>query len=394
MLIALLALVSFSVFIQVITVEYLDFQDNNSNIAIPLPLSSPSLIAGFETGAGVTVEKGEIRHGNENVIKIETEHGNQKSTVLEDERLRDLEEILQAARVDITEEERAKIPPKTDVIEMYGSSPVILGLERCEEFRKNVKPEDAFVGPAGMFNTGTNLLTSLLRQNCHIPEKVEMYGKASIGMRGQAPWGKHSPATWRHHHVAMDQSTVNQTNFLPATIVKDPYTWMNSMCRHSYSANWKHNDEHCPNLVPLTELDREGAGGKPSVPVNVRYSDDNITHHESLAGLWNDWYSQWIDATYPRLVIRFEDLLFHAEAVVGQVCVCGGGVMREDFKYIEKSAKEGKVHKGSNGLVKSLVSYGNKTRRVTPYTDSDLEYARKTLNRDAMNMFRYGDPKS
>jgi len=376
-LIALLALFSFSVLVQVFTVEYLDLQERSRRWVIPL---TPP-----RTGLEDIPEK-QIPQDNESI-------DNFKSLLLEDVKLRDLEDILLAAKVDVTEDERIKIPPKADVVEMYGSSPVILGLERCEEFRRNVKPEDAYVGPAGMFNTGTNLLTNLLRQNCHIPEKMEVHGKESIGMRGQVPWGKHSPATWRLHHVASDQVTVNQTNFLPATVIKDPYTWMNSMCRHSYSANWNHDEKHCPNLIPITALDLKYAKGKPTIPVNVHYSDTNVTEHESLAGLWNDWYSQWIDAAFPRLVIRFEDLLFHAEEVVGKVCTCGGGVIHtEYFKYIEESAKTGKAHKGSNGLVKSFVSYGNKTRRTTVYTNGDMDYAKKTLRRDLMDMFHYTNP--
>jgi len=111
--------------------------------------------------------------------------------------------------------------------------------------------------------------------------------------------------------------------------------------------------------VPLTAADRQYAKGADSVPVNVHYSEENITHHTSLVGLWNDWYGQWMDVPFPRLIVRFEDLLFHAEAVVGQVCTCGGGVMHTgaNFRYIEKSAKKGKAHEGSNGLIKSLVSY-------------------------------------
>jgi len=161
------------------------------------------------------------------------------------------------------------------------------------------------------------------------------------------------------------------------------------MCRHTYAANWLHNEEHCPNLVPLTKNELHHAKGAPTVPVNVRYSDKNVTHHKSLADLWNDWYSDWLDAEFPRLVVRYEDLLFHAEAVVGQICTCGGGVLHGKFTYIEDSAKLGSVHKGSNGLVKALISYGNTTRRTDVFRAPDLRYASKTLRKDILHTFRY-----
>jgi len=56
-----------------------------------------------------------------------------------------------------------------------------------EEFRKNVPVEDASIGSAGIFNSGTNTLAMYMNANCLMPEnKKEKYG----GMRWQVPWGK------------------------------------------------------------------------------------------------------------------------------------------------------------------------------------------------------------
>ena len=46
------------------------------------------------------------------------------------------------------------------------------------------------IGSAGMFSTGTNLVTQLLKQNCYIPERYEKYGgtnatKEQLGVRWQ-----------------------------------------------------------------------------------------------------------------------------------------------------------------------------------------------------------------
>lgn len=49
---------------------------------------------------------------------------------------------------------------------------------------------ERMLGAAGMFSTGTNLLTQLLKRNCYIPERAERYGldtasKEQLGMRWQ-----------------------------------------------------------------------------------------------------------------------------------------------------------------------------------------------------------------
>ena len=70
--------------------------------------------------------------------------------------LRPLEEILAAANVQVDDELKQSLPPLEDIIDMYGSEPIILGTERCETFRSTVEKGEAFVGPAGMFNTVSN----------------------------------------------------------------------------------------------------------------------------------------------------------------------------------------------------------------------------------------------
>jgi hypothetical protein len=74
---------------------------------------------------------------------------------------------------------------------VVGDHPILLGLDKCNEFRDKVPPLERMLGSSGMFNTGTNLVTHLLKQNCEIPERREQYGphqsKESYGMRWQVP---------------------------------------------------------------------------------------------------------------------------------------------------------------------------------------------------------------
>lgn len=97
--------------------------------------------------------------------------------------------ILRAAGVEIDEELASILPTWEDIVSMYGDKPIISGLETCEAYRENVRPEDRMTGPAGMFNTGTNLLYELMKVNCDIKEarlKPRREPKHN-GMRWQAP---------------------------------------------------------------------------------------------------------------------------------------------------------------------------------------------------------------
>ena len=113
-----------------------------------------------------------------------------------------IEEIFNSAKITtINQEEASQLPTGGDITSMYGERPVIRGLETCEHYRKMVKPEDRTIGPAGLFNTGTNLIWKLMTRNCNIDGKILW----------QAPWGKHSPASNRLKRVASSGKGINQT---------------------------------------------------------------------------------------------------------------------------------------------------------------------------------------
>lgn len=76
----------------------------------------------------------------------------------------------------------SKLPTLEQVSELYGPSPVILGLDRCPHFRDSVPAIRRMLGAAGMFSTGTNLVTHLLKRNCYIPERLQAFGSPHDGL--------------------------------------------------------------------------------------------------------------------------------------------------------------------------------------------------------------------
>lgn len=143
----------------------------------------------------------------------------------------------------------------------------------------------------------------------------------------QVPWGKHYPASHRGQHETKTDKVVPYTNSLPLVAIREPYMWMQSMCRHHYEAWWPHSARHCPNLIAtraelmqLPLLRQKYGYAKDDdekeylVPMSIKYADTDYVHL-SLAHHWSEWYRLYIDADYPRIMVRFEDLLFYGEEI-------------------------------------------------------------------------------
>jgi len=295
------------------------------------------------------------------------------------------------------------LPTGKDATDLYGDQVRIVGLEKCAAYREKVKPDLRVMGPAGLFNTATNLLKSMLKLNCVNRDRMRSgVIRYREGVAIQAPWGKHNPVSWRGQHEAHagGMSIARHGDFLPVLMVKDPVTWMSSMCRHPYEARWMHHKEHCPNLVP--NVHDKGKHPDGVMHMKVKFATFHIgdepqsknktfINYDSLVDFWNKWYTQWTtEPDFPFLVVRFEDLLFRAEETVSAVCDCAGFEMRPKFRYVEDSAKgQGGPHKGSAGLASSLARYANGTLREETLTGPDQKFAKEHLDGRLMEMFGY-----
>jgi hypothetical protein len=253
-----------------------------------------------------------------------------------------------------------------------------------------------------MFNTGTNLLERLLFYNCANPfREVSANRQDKAGILWQVAWGKHSPASFRLIHKNSWSKGLNEMHALPIVVTKDPYSWMESLCRHPYSAQWKHSQQHCPNLIPnevdismgyIESKEEEDYLIKEGIPLTIYYASRRKVTHKNLVDAWNTWYGDYIEAKYPRLIVRFEDLLFHTEMVITQACRCFGGeiINGSYFTYHVDSAKPDiGAHRGGYGLREALLKYSDVSKRVKSLTKDDLVFAKKVLNKTMMDLFQY-----
>lgn len=328
------------------------------------------------------------------------------------------EELTQYGYYKAVNMSKYSIPSTADVEELYGNKIIIEGLGQCSAYRKNVISKKRYIASAGLFNTGTNLLFKLLQRNCYIPERYNtssfssqnitddlfdcetekcnkrksQFNKA-IGMRDTVPWWKHGKVEWR------DSSSSDHLNALPVVMIKDPVHWMSSMCRNPYTANF-YRDSQCPVL--------DTTGNPLSRKYNLRlvnvstpkYKGKRYSYmYDSLVDMWNTYYHEWMNVSFPNLIVRYEDLLFHPEEVITQVCTCSGGVMRDDFRALMTPAKKhGKGVMGKrNGIGRTdsniaAIMYGTKEIRKSVLNRKDKQYTRDHLEQSIMHHFQYPQP--
>jgi hypothetical protein len=353
--------------------------------------------------------------------------------------------ILLKSGVNVTDELLERMPKIEDFTSMYGSSPKIVGLETCETFRNTVSPLDAIVGPAGVFNSGTNLVSTLLKKHCVIQERADAYDKSNFknrkndlvlgvktGMFDEMPWDKHGPVSWREDEGYKPDQNGFEMNLVlpqlknkdtfPIVMVKDPFSWMESMCRNPYTALWLPSHSSCLNLYPDYDMydgdpDRNMFKRSSSLQNGMRFTAPQKKtrkktiglviefkngdrwrrdlEYENLIDWWNTFYDDYLKADFPRLIVRYEDLLLHSNEIIPQICECVGGqlVNNEEGVYVRvESAKDERIHGKTSNLVDALLRYGSAKMRTEKFSKGDLVYSGTAIRKDMMKVFQYTFP--
>ena len=297
---------------------------------------------------------------------------------------RPIVDLLRQANVTVDLPILQRLPHWSDVTELYGDKLVVVGAETCPTFRQDIPPHLRFVGPAGQMNVGTNALHSYLKLNLQVVPNLR-----HKGMLVEVPWNKHAWAGLRHrlNHAL----PLNHTNVLPVVLIRDPYQWMQSMCDSPYTMEWNRTD-HCPNL-------REAV----SITWNVKQYDPHPQYHSrtwsSLANEWSEWYREYYDADFPRLMIRFEDLVFRTPQVLDVIRACVEAEWKEkQVVFVTQPVKTTQYFerfKAQSGMVSAMIRYGQDhegRRRLQHMDEDDRRLAKEQLDEELMRVFGYKHP--
>jgi hypothetical protein len=173
----------------------------------------------------------------------------------------DMLEILHASNfTPITSNVCFKLPHKEQLEELYGTGPVVYGMETCQAYREavaeargrekgsNNKTANHHIAPmvrvAGLFKTGTNALAKSFHRNLKHDHDVWDAGvRAKVDVEGDwldvynVPWDKHVPVKFRWNNTVPSDQGIDMNLVLPVVLVRDPYWWMKSMVRHNGQCN-------------------------------------------------------------------------------------------------------------------------------------------------------------
>ena len=205
--------------------------------------------------------------------------------------------------------------------------------------------------------------------------------------------GKHTDLVFRDKHSTEHAQSINKDDLLPVVTIRNVWTWMQSMCHNPYTARWPHANQ-CPNLrLPPTRDNSLDDTEWNNVTVTYGAGKES---YQSLLHLWNDWYAAYLQtSSFPRLVIRIEDLVFHTQATIDQVCQCVGGHLRTDqpFRYVQDSAKKDSPgHDTRTGYAEAWIKYSRPFQVEAGFTHDDYLTTLQGVSQTLMDTFRYQHP--
>jgi hypothetical protein len=193
------------------------------------------------------------------------------------------------------------------------------------------------------------------------------------------------PSKYKHSNLHPEgRPQENLTQVLPIVVVRCPFFWMQAMCKAPYDAHWiKLANHRCPNLW------NEAEDAPYRVYALTQQSNyTKLDQYDSMVQFWNSWNNDYyLHADYPRLVVRFEDVMYRLQDVVSAVRSCiGMESSNASFVYHTSSSKK---HGDPAGVLDSLQKYASHTRRYIGLNEADRKYANDALDSNLMKLFRY-----
>lgn len=187
------------------------------------------------------------------------------------------------------------------------------------------------------------------------------------------------------------------------------------MCKARYCTNWTELSEQTmtqrnkglclgePSPGGCPKFTRDADTGLPrSHPVDFHLSEvpqRKWLHFESLVDLWHDYYSSYWNTDAPRLMVRFEDTIFHLAQVMESIRQCVNGTYTNPNQTVAPIQESAKAHGarekggGKAGFLKILYRVASPSARIQDLEDLELEYTADFMKRwELFQKFGYAPP--
>jgi len=251
------------------------------------------------------------------------------------------------------------LPKESHLRSLYGIKPVILSSRTVQGQRflsENSIGNQPKVKPIGLPGTGSGLLSKLLENNC-LNIKKEVY----------------------------------------IVIIQDPIQWMYSICQLRFRKGFtkiKFNQapDRCPNIL----VNSYDVGFYPHGTVDVQFFNNGteVETFNSLIDLWNNYYKKWLQNDIGRIIIRFEDLLYHPKLIVKEVCSYLDGSTSNSFTHlftnVDSLLTNENLDISDKNILSALMRFGNQNERNQVIQDEkELQYVQKVVDKNLLTTFKY-----
>lgn len=119
--------------------------------------------------------------------------------------------------------------------------------------------------------------------------------------------------------------------------------------------------------------------------MTAKFDDEYQRDYTSLVEMWSKWNKEYFDAEFPRLFVRFEDIIFNPEEVMSAVATCAGLSVTPSYRAMLEPSKD---HGSSSSLVSAMIRYSN-VESFDLMLAQDIEYAQEELDDELMRQFHY-----
>lgn len=243
----------------------------------------------------------------------------------------------------------------------------------------------------GHFNTGTNLLTELMKKN--FPNTYIREGSAfDRFFAGRNLWGgscdfwKHTSLSLlkdQHHHTLDACSTLHIDG---VAMIRNPLAWISSMRRKPYDLSacvtgddWLTRPCSYPTCTGALCMHRD-----LSMLSGVEYS--------SLEAIWNSWtqdYEKVDEFGFERgLFVRYEDLIIDAEKELSTIADVLGADMLTEFQLVDEPVSP---HTYAENATAAAIKKLQTKSYLQDFTEQELQEACSRLDQDLMLRHGYDD---
>jgi len=206
----------------------------------------------------------------------------------------------------------------------------------------------------GMMNSGTHFTNAMVRLNCaKMPNKYTQH-------------------TFKHGHwfPRFVQTVSKRQPFI--IIVKDPLTWMKSMCNKSHE------------LKTLRSAVNKTCREKVFLPWKYRGKK-----YSNLAEVWQEYFKlaiyEYLHGSHKLMFIRYEDLLKDPQKTMERVCKhLGRKLLKMNVKV-----RENRSGFSTLGFEDQLEKYANPGYRYADWTRQDLAKLKQIIEPRLLEYFGY-----